>query len=83
MTGGLGKERKTMALFKKKLILHTYDKENEKPLIKASICNGGQVAGFKNLHTGEFREVMLIRGFEDLETFKKQYGIQDQITKEY
>ena len=30
-----------------------------------------------------FREVMLIRGFEDLETFKKQYGIQDQITKEY
>ena len=25
----------------------------------------------------------LIRGFEDLETFKKQYGIQDQITKEY
>ena len=69
MTGGLGKERKTMALFKKKLILHTYDKENEKPLIKASICNGEQVAGFKNLHTGEFREVMLIRGFEDLETF--------------
>ena len=56
---------------------------NEKPLIKASICNGEQVAGFKNLHTGEFREVMLIRGFEDLETFKKQYGIQDQITKEY
>ena len=45
-----------MALFKKKLILHTYDKENEKPLIKASICNGEQVAGFKNLHTGEFRE---------------------------
>ena len=44
MTGRLGKERKTMALFKKKLILHTYDKENEKPLIKASISNGEQVA---------------------------------------
>ena len=58
-----------MALFKKKLILHTYDKENEKPLIKASICNGEQVAGFKNLHTGEFREVMLIRGFENLDAF--------------
>ena len=72
-----------MRLFKKKTIVKTYDKDNKKPVIKASICNGEQVAGFKNLHTGEFREVMLIRGFEDLETFKKQYGIQDQITKEY
>ena len=72
-----------MRLFKKKTIVKTYDKDNKKPVIKASICNGEQVAGFKNLHTGEFREVMLIRGFEDLETFKKQYGIRDQITKEY
>ena len=72
-----------MTLFKKKLIPHSYDKEKEKPLIKASICNGEQIAGFKNLHTGEFREVMLIRRYEDLETFKKQYGIQGQITKEY
>ena len=72
-----------MALFKKKIIANTYDKDNKKPVIQASICNGEQVAGFKNLHTGEFREVMLIRGFEDLETFKKQYGIQDQIIKEY
>ena len=72
-----------MALFKKKPVPHSYDKENEKPLIKASICNGEQVAGFKNLQTGEFREVMLIRGFEDFETFKRQYGIQGQITKEY
>ena len=72
-----------MGLFKKKTVTKTYDKDNKKPVIKASICNGEQVAGFKNLHTGEFREVMLIRGFEDLETFKKQYGIQDQITKEY
>lgn len=83
MSGRLGKERKTMELFKKKTIPHSYDKEAEKPLIRASICNGEQIAGFKNLHTGEFREVMLIRGFEDLETFKKQYGIRDQITKEY
>ena len=67
-------------LFKKKTIVKTYDKDNKKPVIKASICNGEQVAGFKNLHTGEFREVMLIRGFEDLETFRKQYGIRDQIT---
>ena len=72
-----------MGLFKKKSVVQSNDKENKKPVIKASICSGEQVAGFKNLHTGEFREVMVIRGFEDLETFKKQYGIQDQITKEY
>lgn len=29
----------------------TYDKENKKPVIKASICNGEQVAGFKDIHT--------------------------------
>ncbi len=39
----------------------TYDHENKKPMIKASICNGEQVAGFKDVHTGTFEEVMLIR----------------------
>ena len=34
----------------------TYDKENKKPVIKPSICNGGQVAGFKNIHTGKIEE---------------------------
>ena len=27
-----------------------YDKENKKPVIKASICNGEQVAGFKDIY---------------------------------
>ena len=40
-----------MGLFKKKTVIKTYDKENKKPVIKASICNGEQVAGFKNIHT--------------------------------
>lgn len=35
-----------MGLFKKKTVTKTYDKENKKPVIKASICNGEQVAGF-------------------------------------
>ena len=34
-----------MGLFKKKTVIKTYDKENKKPVIKASICNGEQVAG--------------------------------------
>ena len=42
-----------MGLFKKKTVTKAYDKENKKPVIKASICNGEQVAGFKNIHTGK------------------------------
>lgn len=60
----------------------TYDKENSRPVLKCSICNGEQVAGFKDIHTGKFEEIMLIRDQKDLELFMKQYGIQE-ITKEY
>ena len=58
------------------------NKENKKPVLRCSICNGEQVAGFKDIHTRKFEEVMTIRSEEDLELFKKQYGI-DEITKEY
>ena len=51
-----------MGLFKKKTVTKTYDKENKKPVIKASICNGEQVAGFKDIHTGKIEEVMTIKG---------------------
>ena len=47
-----------MGLFRKKTVTKTYDKENKKPVIKASICNGEQVAGFKDIHTGKIEEVM-------------------------
>lgn len=66
----------------KKLIKKEYDKENKKPVLRCSICNGEQVAGFKDIHTRKFEEVMTIRSEEDLELFRKQYGI-DEITKEY
>ena len=72
-----------MALFKKKIIANTYDKDNKKPVIQASICNGEQVAGFKDIHTGKIEEVMLIKSPADLDTFKKMYGIDDEIAKEY
>ena len=72
-----------MGLFKKKTIVKTYDKDNKKPVIKASICNGEQIAGFKDIHTGKIEEVMLIKGPADLDTFKKMYGIDDEIAKEY
>ena len=48
-----------MGLFKKKAVTKTYDKENKKPVIKVSICNGEQVAGFKNIHTGKIEELLV------------------------
>lgn len=72
-----------MGLFKKKTVTKIYDKENKKPVIKASICNGEQVAGFKDIHTGKIEEVILIKNKEDLDAFKKMYGIDGEIEKEY
>ena len=59
-----------------------YDKENLRPVLKCSICTGEQVAGFKNIHTGKFEEIMLIRNEKGLEQFKETDGI-DTVTKEY
>ena len=71
-----------MGIFKKKTVTKIYDKENKKPVIKASICNGEQVAGFKDIHTGKIEEVMLIRNQADLDIFKRMYGIDEEIEKE-
>lgn len=67
---------------RKKQVVDTYDKENWKPVLKCSICNGEQVAGFRNIHTGEFKEQILIRNDAELNAFKKRYGI-GEMTKEY
>ena len=61
---------------------YAYDPEKEKPIIRASICNGEQVAGFKDRETGEFHEVMLIRDNQDLAEFKQAYGL-DRVDEEY
>ncbi len=60
----------------------SFDRENKKPVLKCSICNGEQVAGFKDIHTGRFEEVMFIRDEKDLSEFLELYGI-DRISKEY
>lgn len=59
-----------------------YDKENWRPVLRCSICNGERVAGFKNIHTGQFREESFIRSDEELEAFKHRYGITE-MPKEY
>ena len=54
-----------------------YDRENWRPVLKCSICNGERVAGFKNIRTGEFKEESFIRSDEELEAFKRRYGISE------
>lgn len=67
---------------KKQLVKKEYDRANQKPVLRCSICTGEQVAGFKNIHTGQWEEVMLIKNEEDLETFKRMYDLKE-VTKEY
>ncbi len=62
---------------KKKGKQQQYDRATHCPVIHASICNGEQVAGFKNLATGKFTEIMLIRDARDLSTFCKTYGVEE------
>ena len=69
--------------FKKNTVRKTYDRDNQKPVLKCSICNGEQVAGFLNVHNNVFKDVMLIRDHDDLERFKAQYGISEEIEKIY
>lgn len=70
--------------FRKKQETRTYDKENQKPVLRISICTGEKVAGFQDRHTGNITEVMLVRTGADLETFRRLYNIaQDEISTVY
>ena len=69
--------------FKRRIEKKTYDKLTKKPVIKASICNGEQVAGFKDIATGTFEEIMLIKNQDDLVAFKEIYDITEEIEKMY
>ena len=73
-----------MKLFgkKKEIEKKSFDPEVYRPVLRCSICNGEQVAGFKDRRTGEFHEVSLIRNEEELRRFKETYGITE-LAKEY
>ena len=68
---------------KKKAVLTAYAPARQRPALRCSICTGEQVAGFKNLSDGKFEEVMLIRNESDLQAFREQYGITEDIEKIY
>ena len=71
-------------LYRKKQEVRTYDPAVQRPVIRASICTGERTAGFRNLQTGKFTEVMLVRSEEDLREFRRLYGLGDgEISTEY
>lgn len=74
-----------MLFFRKKQIEPiAYDKENLQPIIRSSICTGEKVAGFKNIHTGKFSEIMLIRNSKDVDRFMDTYQLTAaEVKKEY
>jgi len=68
-------------MFGRKNLTEVFDRENEKAVIRSSICTGEKVAGFKNVHTGQFRDVMLIRSDRDKQDFLKKYNLLESDVK--
>ena len=68
-------------MFRKAKHKETFDRENEKAVIRSSICTGEKVAGFKNMHTGQFRDIMLIHNDKDRQEFMKIYDLSEQDIK--
>lgn len=63
---------------------NTYDKANQVPVVRSSICTGEKVAGFKDLQSGKFQEVMLVTKDKDMQKFLKYYGINiEDVKKEW
>lgn len=68
----------------KKTILCDYDKKGKIPVIRASICTGEKVAGFKDEATGKFEDLMLIRNDGDLKEFLRVYQVEEEeVRKEW
>ena len=55
-----------------------FDRTGKQPGIRASICTGEQVAGYRDTATGRFTEVMLIRSDRDLQQFLSEYGFREE-----
>lgn len=72
-----------MGFLKRKVLPEfEYDPEIHSAVLKCSICNGEQIAGFKDKKTGVFHEISFIGNPAQLDNFIEKYKI-DVITKEY
>ena len=69
---------------KKRDDISAFDRTGKEPVIRASICTGEKVAGYRDVATGRFFEVMLIRNDADLRQFLTKYGFQkDELKYEW
>ncbi len=58
-----------------------YDKSGKYPVIRSSICTGEQTAGFKDISTGKFEELMLIQDESDYRKFLQMYEVDESEVK--
>ena len=75
-----------MGLFGKKkesVPIIEYNPETQRPVLKCSICNGEQVAGFKDKQTGHFTEVMLIKNGLAIKGGREDDWISGQTYRKY
>lgn len=73
-------------LFRKKKppVASDYDKSGKIPVIRSSICTGEQVAGFMDLASGRFEDLMLIRSSRDYQEFLRRYEVEeDEVKREW
>ena len=80
------RQRITMFGKKKKTITFQvpYDPSSQQPVIRASICTGEKVAGFRDCSTGKIKEVLCIQNDEDLAGFMDFYRLtRDEIKTVY
>ena len=54
----------------------SYDPATQQPAVRKSICTGEMTAGFIDLNTGKFTDLMRLDGPRDLEQFKKDTGAE-------
>lgn len=66
---------------RKKSAAIPYDKSGKVPVIRCSICTGEQVAGFKDLASGKFEDLMLLRDGRDLSEFLQRYQVEESEIK--
>ncbi len=70
-------------MFGRKKAAPVFDRTGKTPVIRASICTGEKVAGYRD-EKGRFTEVMLIRGDRDMQEFLDRYGFsRDEVKTEW
>ncbi|MCR5594199.1 MAG: aspartate dehydrogenase [Saccharofermentans sp.] len=62
---------------KKPIDIYRYNKQTEVPAVKSSICTGEKTAGFLEVNTGKYRDIMLVESDADIEVFKSACGVDE------